>query len=88
MDSGQKGKSCWLFGKKLFKKQLAEQKMVDDLDQHLKNLGTNYRIEWYADTDHGFVFPKRGSIYDKASAEKHYERLLSLFERNLKRKTL
>ena len=66
----------------------AEPKMVDDLDQHLKTLGTNYRIEWYADTEHGFVFPKRGSIYDKASAEKHYERLLSLFERNLKRKTL
>ena len=38
----------------------ADPKMVNDLDEHLKNLGTNYRIEWYADTDHGFVFPKRG----------------------------
>ena len=66
----------------------ADPKMVKDLDKHLKNLGTNYRIEWYSGTDHGFVFPKRGSIYNKASAEKHYERLLSLFERNLKRKTL
>ena len=53
-----------------------------------KNLGIDYRIEWYAGTDHGFVFVDRGSLYYKASAEKHYERLLSLFERNLKRKTL
>ena len=62
-------------------------KMVDELDEHLKEIGVNYRIEWYAGTDHGFVFPNRGHLYDKASAEKHYQRLLSLFERNLKRIT-
>ena len=66
----------------------ADPKMVKELDEHLKNLGIDYRIEWYAGTDHGFVFVDRGSLYYKASAEKHYERLLSLFERNLKRKTL
>ena len=69
------------------KDKWADPKMVDELDEHLKEIGINYRIEWYAGTDHGFVFPNRGPLYDKASAEKHYQRLLSLFERNLKRIT-
>ena len=69
------------------KDKWADPKMVDELDEHLKEIGINYRIEWYAGTDHGFVFPNRGHLYDKASAEKHYQRLLSLFERNLKRIT-
>ena len=69
------------------KDKWADPKMVDELDEHLKEIGVNYRIEWYAGTDHGFVFPNRGPLYDKASAEKHYQRLLSLFERNLKRIT-
>ena len=31
----------------------------------------------------GFAFPKRGT-YDKAAAERHWERLLALFDRRLK----
>ena len=42
-----------------------------------------YRVEWYPGTHHGFVFPKREGVYDKPSAERHWERLHALFARNL-----
>ena len=69
------------------KDKWADPTMVKALDEHLKSVGTNFRIEWYADTDHGFVFPNRGALYDKPAAEKHFERILSLFDRNIKRTT-
>ena len=54
-------------------------------DAHLKSTGIRYRVETYPGTHHGFAFPKRGAdIYDKAAAERHWERLHALFERNLK----
>ena len=65
----------------------ADPTVVKGLDEHLKSVGTNYRIEWYAGTDHGFVFPNRGAFYNKLAAEKHFERILSLFDRNIKRTT-
>ena len=55
--------------------------MIDALDQHLASVGTNYRIEIYADTEHGFVFPLREGRYHKASAERHWEQLLAMFKR-------
>ncbi|MFM7120540.1 MAG: dienelactone hydrolase family protein, partial [Gammaproteobacteria bacterium] len=36
-------------------------------------------------THHGFVFPQRPAVYGKAAAERHWERLLALFARNLRR---
>ena len=57
--------------------------LVDALDQHLASTGINYRIEWYPGTNHGFVFPQREGMYHKASAERHWERLFALFQRNL-----
>jgi carboxymethylenebutenolidase len=57
--------------------------MVDKLDQHLRGTGINYRIEWYPDTRHGFVFPERGDIYHQACAERHWERVFAMFKRNL-----
>lgn len=57
--------------------------MIEKLDQHLKNTGINYRIEWYKGTQHGFVFPLREGMYHEEAAERHWERLLSLFSRNL-----
>jgi carboxymethylenebutenolidase len=57
--------------------------MVDELDQYLEATGINYRIEWYPGAHHGFAFPGRGTIYDKPSAERHWERLFALFKRNL-----
>ena len=44
---------------------------------------TPHRIEWYPGARHGFAFPQREGIYDKASAERHWERLFGLFGRVL-----
>lgn len=61
----------------------APPELVDSLDKHLASTGINYRIEWYPGTNHGFVFPQREGMYHKASAERHWERLFALFQRNL-----
>jgi carboxymethylenebutenolidase len=58
----------------------APQEMVDRLIKDLK--GANGEVEQYPDTDHGFAFPKR-PVYNKQAAEKHWERVLSLFRRRL-----
>ena len=58
--------------------------MIESLSKYLAQTDINYRIEWYPGTKHGFVFPNREGKYDLASAEKHWYRVLSLFERNLK----
>ena len=62
----------------------APTEMIENLDAHLKTTGIRYRVEWYPNTHHGFVFPKREGIYHKASAERHWERLYALFARNLR----
>jgi len=60
----------------------APNEMVEELDQHLKTTGINYRIEWYRGTHHGFAFPQRQN-FNKPAAERHWERLFALFKRNL-----
>ena len=57
--------------------------MIDALGTHLKTTEVNYRIETYPGTEHGFTFPLRAGKYHKPSAERHWERLLALFRRNL-----
>ena len=61
----------------------APPEMIQALDAHLRTTSVRYRIETYPDTQHGFVFPKRENAYQKAGAERHYERLIALFGRNL-----
>ena len=61
----------------------APPEVIDGLDAHLKSVGANYRIEWYPGTHHGFVFPQREAMYNKAAAERHWEVLFDLFKRNL-----
>jgi carboxymethylenebutenolidase len=61
--------------------EYAPQSMIDALDRHLAGSGVNYRIEMYPGTGHGFVFPLRQGRYHKASAERHWERMLALFGR-------
>jgi carboxymethylenebutenolidase len=39
-------------------------------------------VELYPKVEHGFAFPQRAA-YDKASAERHWERLLALYRRRL-----
>ena len=46
--------------------------------------GTPHRLEWYPGVEHGFVFPLRPHAYDRAAAERHWERLFSLFDRTLR----
>ena len=61
----------------------APPEMIEALDAHMQQSGANCRIEWYPGTHHGFVFPQRHGMYDKDSAERHYERLFAMFNRNL-----
>lgn len=53
------------------------------LQAALEAAGTPHRIEWYPDAHHGFVFPKREGIYHQVSAERHWERLFSLYRRTI-----
>lgn len=62
--------------------QYAPKEMIDDLEAELARVGANARVEWYPGTHHGFAFPLRPA-YDKDAAERHWERLFALFDRNL-----
>ncbi|MBX3706074.1 MAG: dienelactone hydrolase family protein [Pseudomonadales bacterium] len=61
----------------------APPEMIEALDRALGAAGVRYRIEWYPETVHGFVFPERPAAYHQAGAERHWERLHALFARNL-----
>ena len=56
--------------------------MIEPLRQALKGDGVNAEVELYPGAHHGFAFPKR-PVYDKAAAERHWERLHALFRRQL-----
>src|SRR5882757_2598760 len=58
----------------------APQEIIDKVTAGMK--GTNNEVEVYSGTHHGFAFPKR-PIYDRDAAERHWERLLALYRRNL-----
>jgi len=55
---------------------------VAALAQALKAERVDAEVETYPGTHHGFAFPQR-PVYDKAAAERHWERLNSLFRRKL-----
>jgi carboxymethylenebutenolidase len=57
---------------------------IEKLQAALRAAATPHRIEWYAGAEHGFVFPLRAGIYNQAAAERHWERLFSLFGRTLR----
>ena len=57
---------------------------IQALQQALQAAGTPHRIEWYPGAEHGFVFPLRAGIYRREAAERHWERLFSLFGRHLR----
>ena len=61
----------------------APKEQIDALADHLAKTDVRYRIEWYPGVEHGFAFPEREGIYDEPAAERHWERLLALFARNL-----
>jgi carboxymethylenebutenolidase len=57
---------------------------IEQLQVALRQSGVLHRVEWYPGTEHGFVFPKREGAYHQAGAERHWERLFSLFGRTLR----
>ena len=60
---------------------------IQALESALQAAGTPHRIEWYAGVEHGFVFPLRAGIYNQPAAERHWERLFSLFDRQLRQRS-
>jgi carboxymethylenebutenolidase len=62
--------------------QWAPMEMIEALDASLKAERIDAEVEIYPGVHHGFAFPNRPA-YDKTSAERHWERLLALFRRNL-----
>jgi carboxymethylenebutenolidase len=56
--------------------------MVETLDQTVKAKNLNAEVELYPGVHHGFAFPQR-AVYDKPAAERHWERLFSLWRRTL-----
>src|SRR6202521_4502280 len=58
--------------------QYAPMEMIDKLRSELDTHGGNAEMEVYPGTQPGFAFPQR-PVYDKAAAERHWERLFSLF---------
>ncbi len=57
---------------------------IATLQAALVAAGAPHRLEWYPGAEHGFAFPQRAGIYNQAAAERHWERLFSLFERTLR----
>ncbi|MFV0260246.1 MAG: dienelactone hydrolase family protein [Acidimicrobiales bacterium] len=56
--------------------------LVAELEAALMASGTRGQVEWYPGTEHGFAFAERPA-YDKASSERHWERLHALFARTI-----
>ncbi len=59
----------------------APMELVEELTQALAEL-PNAEVEIYPGVEHGFAFPQRPA-YDKPAAERHWERLVALYRRNL-----
>ena len=60
----------------------APPEMIDAFEQAIADTGANGRVEWYPGTEHGFAFAER-PVYVQDASERHWERLHSLFSRNL-----
>ena len=61
---------------------LAPLPMVDELKELFDASGNPGELEMYPGVHHGFAFPQR-KVYDKPAAERHWERLIALYRRNL-----
>ncbi len=56
--------------------------LIGQLKSALERAGTNFEVEIFPGTEHGFAFPQR-HCYHKPAAETHWERLFDLFRRRL-----
>ncbi len=59
------------------------QSVPDALPEIMSAAGVEHRIEIYPDSEHGFAFPQRPA-YNKAAAERHWERMFDLFDRRIR----
>ena len=55
---------------------------VAPLRDALRATGVNAEVELYPAVEHGFAFPQR-AVFNKAAAERHWERLFALYRRRL-----
>ena len=62
----------------------ASREDMAQLEAGLQSAPGAWRLEWYPNTEHGFVFPAR-TIYHQAAAETHWSRLFSQWARCLQR---
>jgi carboxymethylenebutenolidase len=60
----------------------APPEVVVELERTLLATNATFEVERYPGTEHGFAFPKRPA-YNRAAAERHWERLFTLFGRCL-----
>lgn len=60
----------------------APMETVEALKASLASAPERTEVEVYPGVEHGFAFPQRAA-YDKLSAERHWERLVALYRRNL-----
>jgi carboxymethylenebutenolidase len=58
----------------------APAEIIEKVRQSMKE--SRNEVEIFPGTHHGFAFPKR-PVYDRDAAERHWERLLALYRRNL-----
>ena len=58
--------------------------MVHQVTEELEKSSASGRVEFYPGAHHGFAFPGRGKMFNKEAAERHWERIHALFDRNLK----
>jgi carboxymethylenebutenolidase len=66
------------------KDHYAPLEMIERLRAELAANSANAEVELYPAAQHGFAFPSRPA-YDKPSAERHWERVFTLFGEELKR---
>ena len=57
---------------------------VDQLTEIMKGCGVTSLIEQHPGTEHAFQFPGRGAAYHKEAAERGWERMFAMFQRQLK----
>jgi len=62
--------------------EYAPPEMIESFSNAMADAGARGRVEWYPGTEHGFAFAERPQ-YHMPSSERHWERLHSLFRRNL-----
>jgi carboxymethylenebutenolidase len=56
--------------------------MVAELKRLFEQADSPGELEMYMGVHHGFAFPQR-KVYDRAAAERHWERLIALYRKKL-----